>query len=577
MINLFKYRIYIFLSLIIIVTFNNAIAYTMPVGIPETTLDFEKVAPSRPSNWNDEIPGYYYIDFDNGTYAAEFGSETSPRKKIPTVIPAGSYVEIAGEYNVSSGGVVPIYAKGTNEDWVANKSGPVWITGSKNKPSAFTTRKVILWGDNVFFTGITLKEGSKLQVGSFATGYAASNIVVKNNEIIGTIEMKGGSLLSALGNEESKSENIVFFDNIIRDAGDINSTLDLDAGLIEISGYSSNVWVLDNTGYNASGSGLQLNTRPPRTATHNIYAGNNEFYNVRQSGLIVKYVTNVVFSTNYIHDIISTSWSPSKGIAGQYEPDGLWIINNHIQNVEYGIRIPSTNDVGDTLLKIYIIGNLIYNVNTLNEVGTNSAWESAAIHLHGAHERYVYNNLIFNAPNGINISTYKGQTFIKNNIIYDLSADHPNNETGFSIWSEGQRSNDEILIDNNYFGSNMKVKLIKEVYETAALLNTTNNINNIMGPDLVSSEDIKSIIENGDADGILSSVVVDKGVNVNNTLLTTFRSIFPDTTGLDRDILNNSRNLGVSIDIGPFEQNGEEIMNTVPTSPTDVKLFQLSN
>lgn len=552
---------------------NNAWAYTMPVGIPDTSIDFEQTAPLRPNDWSKEVAGYYYIDMENGSYAAEFGSETTPRKRIPNPIPAGSYVEIAGNYSAASGGVIPIFSQGTNDDWEAAKSGPVWITQSKNKQGAFTRHKVVVWGDNVFLTNMTFKDKSLLQVGSHTTGYPVKNIVVKETEIIGYVELTSGSLLSVLGAAESASENVILYNNIVRDAGDISSPKDLDAGLIEIAGHTSNIWALSNTGYNASGSGLQINPSPPRTATHNVYAGNNEFYNVRQSGLWVKYAQDVVFSNNYIHDIISTPWSPSKGIGGQYEPEGLWIVNNRVHDVEYGIRIPSTNNLGDTKLKIYVIGNILHNISTQKDVGTMSAWESAAIHLHGAEEHYIYNNLILNAPNGINISTSNGKTIIENNIMLDLTEGHSIGEYGYHIWSEGKRDNETILINNNYFDSNMKVRLVNDIYETTELLRETGNLNNQRGPTIILNDNINSIIDSGSADEIASEYIKDQGKNINFTLITTYKNRFPGTNGIDLDFLNNPRSLDESIDIGPFEQDGTVPEVSIPAKPGNIEII----
>ncbi len=73
---------------------------TLPICIPDTTLDFTQDVVLRPSNWSSSIIGYYYInqttgDDTNNTY----GSETAPRKTIPAAVPAGSYVEVAGGYD----------------------------------------------------------------------------------------------------------------------------------------------------------------------------------------------------------------------------------------------------------------------------------------------------------------------------------------------------------------------------------------------------------------------------------------------------------------------------------------------
>ena len=559
-------------------TWNTVYAYTMPAGIPDTSIDFEQAAPARPADWSKEVPGYYYIDLENGSKEVEFGSETQPRKYIPKPIPAGSYVEIAGEYSFNAGGVISMFVEGTEGPWVANQSGAVWVTTSPTNPGYFTTRKMVLWGANAFLTDLTFKDGSLVQVGSLAPGYPASNIVVRNSEIIGQITMRSGGLLSSSGNVESRNSDIVFYNNIIRDAGDVSSELDLDAGLIQIGVYSSDMWVLNNTGYNASGSGVQIiATSGARENTHHIYVGNNEFYDVRQSGLAVKFAKNVVFSSNYIHNIISTPWSVSKAIGAQYEPEGLWIINNRIHDVEYGIRIASTYGVGDvTRLKIYAIGNIIYDVKTLADVGTNNSWESAGIHVVGGHEHYIYNNLIFNAPNGINSSGYSEtqKTMIKNNIILDLTSGHAEGSTGYNIWVEGRRENEQVLIENNFLGGDFKVRLVNDTYETTASLTEIGNSNNLTGEISIDSSDLDSIVNSLLSEPLIAQQLKDAGKSNSEILIAEFKSNFPEATGVNLDFLNNERFLGEAIDIGPFEQDDIKINPTAPEKPENVKALQ---
>ncbi len=92
-----RYMKYSFIVLLFSIV-TNVSAYTMPVGIPNTTLDFQQEMPPRPSDWSVEVPGYYYIDYQNGSYSQAYGTPTEPRKVFPSPVPAGSYIEIAGEY-----------------------------------------------------------------------------------------------------------------------------------------------------------------------------------------------------------------------------------------------------------------------------------------------------------------------------------------------------------------------------------------------------------------------------------------------------------------------------------------------
>ena len=69
----------------------------------------------------------------------------------------------------------------------------------------------------------------------------------------------------------------------------------------------------------------------------------------------------------------------------------------------------------------------------------------------------------------------------------------------------------------------------------------------------------------------------DAGINVNDILITQFKSQFPSTSGINSDIFDKQRDLGNSIDIGPFEQYGIKQVPTIPTKPGGLEIFQLPN
>ena len=554
--------------------------YEMPIGIPDTTINFTQDMPNRPDGWTEEKPGYYYIDYSKGNDSLTYGNEKKPRKTIPKTLPQGSYVEINGEYSYASGGLIKIYGIGSNEQWIANESGPVWLTTSTNEQGSFTKSTAMVWGENIFITGLNIKNGSKIQIGSSTAGFSANNIIVRNTTLSGTIDMGNGTLLAVKGSKNNPTTNVILYHNTLSDAGDINATTDIDAGLMSSSGYASNIWILENTGYNASGGGLQINAIPPHNASHNVYAGKNEFYNVRQGGLWVKYATNVVFSSNYVHNIISTPWSPAKGLGAQYEPNGLWIINNRIHDVEYGIRIPSTNKVDDVSLKVYIIGNIIYDIHTESAIGTSSAWESAGIHIQGADERFIYNNLIYNAPNGINISATSGTTSIKNNVIVKMDNGHTENQEGYHIWSEHHDEQPSLTISHNYIPSDeLNVKLKNTSITT--LFSLDDYLNN-QTDNAYSSKNYSGIFENIPLDindamsnGFNEPSLWDYGENIFTELNSELSVATNSTTELSKDILSNTRVKGFSVDIGPFERdttNPDISTLDVPTQPSNLTI-----
>jgi len=555
------YLMYIFFYCLL---FQNVNAYQLPVGIPNVPINFEKTPPVRPDSWEIntpvEVPGYYYVKYKTGSDNNVYGTPLNPRRSIPYPVPPGSYIEIAGEYSYASGGVLKIKSLGTTDEWVANSKGPVWITKAKNEDGFFTNYKAVIFGSNLFLFDMKVHNNSKIQVGSLTEGFAASNIVIKNNDIAGTVTMGTGASLSAVGHINSPTKNIIFYKNVVHDLGDIYTEKDIDAGCITASGYVSYVWILDNKGFNAAGPGLQINAGPPNNASHHIFAGHNEFYNVRQSGMWVKFASDVVFSSNYVHDIISTSWSPAKGMGAQYEPNGLWMINNEIHDVEFGIRIPSTYKVENTSLKIYAIGNVIYNVRTEGSLSGTSAWDYAGIHLQGADERYIYNNFIYNTPNGINISSTSGKSFIQNNFIVKVDSSHPDNQQGYHIWAEYNDSQPGLVLSNNFFNiDEMDVRLINKNFTTTHNLDLhlnskgssdiSANFSGFIDIDQIGLEKILSI-------GINDNQLLDLGYNVYPALSKIFSQKFGDEMKLELDFLGQPRLMGVSVDISPFEING---------------------
>ncbi len=346
---------------------------------------------------------------------------------------------------------------GTDAAWIAGVAGPIWVTKAKDTYGAIRFVGFLITGANVFISDLDFIN-SAVQVGSATEGYPAENVVVRNVDISG-----GGFSVSGSSKNTTRANNVVLFNSKVHDFGDIYSESDDDNTLMMVTAGTSNVWLLDNELYNASGGGLQVLGHSERGTTSNIYAGGNEIYNVRQGGLWVKFGSNVVFSSNRIHDIISTPWSPSKGMGAQYGPDNLWMINNHISGVEYGIRIASTDNVTWDK-KIYAIGNIIHNVRPLQSgadsigpIETRSSWQSAAIHLASGDEFYAYNNLIFDAPNGITVSTQNISMWIKNNILLDVTGGHENEPSGYHIMLEYLTLNDKATIQNNYFGEGMYV------------------------------------------------------------------------------------------------------------------------
>lgn len=418
-------------------------AYTMPPGLPDSWIDPDVTPPARPADWSAAVPGYYYVNNDTGTDSGRtYGTPSAPRATIPNPMPAGSYVEVHGTYDVSVGGSVTVRGSGTGDTWAANSAGPCWVVGIDGDKPTFTTSKMLLRGSyvyvyNVVSSGIT--SGAVVQVGSSSAGFDADHIAVLRCDISGTDT--SGTGVAVAGHSTSPAGNVMIAYNSIHDHGP-SYDIDQDSHMVNVASYASNVWILSNTLQNSAGSGMQFGPSSP--GPQYVYVGNNSVNNSRQSGIWCKYGTDVIVSKNTVHDVkdrcVGVDTSPSKGMGAQYGPVRVWWLFNHVYNCRYGINVVST-DSSNSVGEYYAIGNLIRDCNIANSAcysypnGTDS-WGMCAIHLHGGSTRVLANNTISNCSSGIQISRAgANQAYVEGNIIDRVS--HAN---GYFLFWEGTTS-----------------------------------------------------------------------------------------------------------------------------------------
>lgn len=528
----------------------NVYAYIPPIGIPDPGFGIDEARPSRPNPWTSEQAGYYYIDYTTGTDSGRtYGYPAAPRKTIPNPVPAGSYVEVHGTYSYASGGVINLVGNGTGGSWVANKSGPAWIVGqdSANIP-VFKNAKTVVKGQYVYFDMVRFEH--TLQIGSAVAGYDADYIVVRNSTLVGD-QSSARTGLSIIGSSASEEvTNVVIYNNLVYNWGDISSTFDQDASGIMPQEYTSNIWVLQNTVHTTSGTGIhsggQSGSSP--AITHHIYVGGNEVYNTRQSGIWLKNGMDVIFSQNHVHDIIDTSWSPSKGIGAQYGPQRLWIIFNRVHGARYGIRVPSTN-AGTWY--VYVIGNVIYNIKDGDgSYSGTSSWDEAAIHLHGATYAYVIGNTIYDSPSGIyGSATVPTYYYIENNIISDI-----NEPNGSHIWIYDQTDN--AVIRNSIISQYGGTETIKWGSSTKYTLSQFQSATgkgqgcSAADPLFVDKENYNLRIQSGSPARDTALPPPDLTSNV----YATFNSLYGQN--IEKDIDGVSRPQGLGWDMGAYEFQG---------------------
>jgi hypothetical protein len=247
-----------------------------------------------------------------------------------------------------------------------------------------------------------------------------------------------------------------------------------------------------------------------------------------------------VFSQNTVHDVINTSWSPSKGLGYQYGPERLWIIYNHVYNCTFGVAAMSSS--GGSGQEAFIVGNVIHDIHHLND-GTsffapNSGWSNAGIMLVGVPKQYIVNNTIYNVDAGIN-SPGPNALYMENNIIANVV--EPNCQHVFIESSPNNSSISNCLFYQN--GQDIRIRWGSTMY-TLGTFQATGKATNCYNadPKFVNIAGSDFHLQSG-------SPAINKGLT--SQVYSRFKSIH----GLDisMDLESTTRPLGGTWDIGAYE------------------------
>jgi len=341
-----------------------------------------------------------------------FGTPDRPRLTTPTDwIAAGSVLEIhGGPY--APGWRVPLLAAGTAE-------APVFVRGAGESAPLLSPR-LAMYGRYMIVEKIRADRATIVSTNDYGDVH---HVVLRHAELTGS-EEDGGISVANWGDNETVS-TVLIWDVDIHDMGDIDADYDQDFHGVTINSDVSHAWLLDCRILRCSGSGLQVNagSLAKQAGTHHIYAGRNQVYECRQSGLFTKQAVDVVFSQNEIRDIITTEWSKSKGLGYQYAPENVWFLFNRVYDCEHGVCSGSDNGLGFGE-NIYIVGNEFSNIHdTHDDYNPGTAWSAAAIMLPGGTNRYIVNNTMCDVDAGIN-GPGLGAYAIQNNIISNVTRGH---------------------------------------------------------------------------------------------------------------------------------------------------------
>ncbi len=538
------------ISLLSVSLYANASSnYVPPIGIPMPSFGLNEVAPALPSPWNSDVSGFYYIK--SGGSNSGNGYPGNPRNAIPNSgIPAGAVVVIEGQYNTAH---LSLTLNGT-------QSNPIHIVSSSTA-QAVIKQKWVVTGSYYIIDGVNAEwdnssgNGKLLISGSYAA--------VKNGSFRGDTNKGIGSV------SISNGDNILFYNNTVRIAGDWQTTEDQDTHAMGISTNISYLWVLDNSFSRSSGDGIQINAANTANQpnTHHIYIGRNVAFENKQNGFWTKQATDVIFSENIAYNHIPSGSSPGVGLGQQYGPENVWYLFNKIYDNYGGITVASrSGGVGEN---VYIVGNQIYNNNRNLSFDPTNSWANAGITVAGGINVAIVNNTLDNNSAGINTPTGSANFLIHNNIIGAPAVTGAN-----SIFIYESTTANLSSIDNNLFKGGAVIRWGRATQDDLssfqAAFSKCQNCDEI--------DPLYLDAPNANFDLQASSPAIDSG------MVSSVYQTFQDAYGIDirLDAKRLARPQGSGWDIGAFEYSASILpapssLTATATSSSQINLSWTDN
>jgi len=504
--------------------------FTPPIGIPAPPFGIVQTAPPAPNPWVVATVGFYYVDqtqaaaTDNGN---PYGTPAKPRRTIPTVVPAGSVVELHGTYDDDQTSPHGILFQGTS-------ANPVFVRGA-----SAAARPVIRNGWEVRGTYYILEN---LEFGPLNTSQTGNLVILAptNHAAVRFSDLHGnvnGGGLGVLSWDSSLSQNVVIYADYIHDNGDVNASFDQDDHGIAVSNNVDHLWVLDSVLARNSGDGIQINAGAAQSTTHHIYVGRNTSYANKQTGFWSKQAVDVIFSQNECHSHRPSNSSFGQCMGYQYATDQIWFLFNHIYDSDFGIAAASDSGLG-TGTQAYYIGNVIHNIHTSDPASynPNTAWSNAAIMLAGGVNRHVINNTIYDVDAGINVPSPDGTLEIDDNIIGNVTQ-----AAGNHVFVEMSSLVPSLTFHHNDLFGNPRVNL----GGTAANLTASQ----LASMNSTSADPMFANRSGGDFHLAAGSPAIDAGDT--SSVYATFQQRYGLGIQVDRD--GTSRPEGRAFDLGAYE------------------------
>lgn len=444
-------KLFLLLSVFLLIDCKIVFSYDVPVGIPSPDKYFEGFDPMNAQapvvNKNgtcDRCPGWpssptqgcYFVnksdpkatDSDN-----PYGYPNRPRRTPPEgVLKAGDFVYFNGGVYTTSD------SSGDRFDWagIGTSSNPIWICGNpQNRPviqdyihvgGSHSTDYLIL--DNLLVNGTNR---AHIELRPTSEGVTINHVVIRNCILTGIQDSKDGSgiVVGPTGGTPPSNTtvtNTVVFNNQISNFGDKQGTEQAGVYLGFNTDYT---WVLKNEIHDVGADGVAGCHRANDTdkfARH-YFIGDNKIYQNGENSIDLKAIQDYVISNNELYG----PYTRENGWAivlhyGQYSVgcSNGWVIFNKIHDAAGGVIITDNNE------RVAIIGNEIFN---------------------------IYDNPSCPDPlNGVAVGFrgMDGACNIVNNTLYGYK------KAGIRC-NQGLDSSDSVVIENNIFSS----KINSDAYE----------------------------------------------------------------------------------------------------------------
>ncbi len=356
----------------------------MPVGIP------------NPPFGINETPGpsTYYVDNTNPNSTDTSnpnGTPTRPRRTVPTTLPAGAVVEVAGgPYTLGS---IRWSSSGTG-------SSPVFVKGVNNP--VFQNGDVVLSGSYFIIDGLVFDNAQLAPNGD--------HIVVRRSAVRNFNPGGNSAAIAPYGSY------IVLYQNEINNNGDPSGTAEIDIHGIKPDTGTSYLWIIGNNVHHNGGDAVQIgNANSAEPWANHIYVGGNTLHEDRENGVDIKRSRDVIVSENTIYGYAPTSSSSGEATVTHNGAQRIWFINNVVRNSNTGIVCSGAD-------AYYVVGNVIHDI--VHAAGTtysaSSFYGTQAILTYGTSNAYFVGNTIWNVDSGISYPSTLYKAEFVNNVIGSL-------------------------------------------------------------------------------------------------------------------------------------------------------------